>query len=188
MAAFKLHPGLSHPDLALPTLLLENLPAWLGLLGLAAIVSAEVSTADALLFMLATSLSQDLYRRFFRPEADEKQILKVARLAAVVGAVLGVSLAIFLPDVIAALKIFYSLLGICLFVPVLAGLVSDNTRPGEALAAIGTGIPIWILARFFRAELPPGTFFEPDLLGLLASFGAFLIARLYLRRASLARG
>lgn len=188
MAALRLHPGLSHPDLALPTLLLENLPAWLGLLGLAAIVSAEVSTADALLFMLATSLSQDLYRRFFHPAADDRQILKVARWAAVLGAVLGVSLAIFLPDVIAALRIFYSLLGICLFVPVLAGLLSDKTRPGEALAAIGTGIPVWILARVFRAELPPGTFFEPDLLGLLASFVAFLLARLVLRRAALARG
>lgn len=187
MAAAKLHPGLAHPDLALPTLLLESLPAWLGMLGLAAIVSAEVSTADALLFMLATSLSQDIYRRFFAPQADERRVLRVARLAAVAGALLGVGLAIFLPDVIAALRIFYSLLGICLFVPILFGLAGDRTRPAEALAAIGAGIPVWILARLLRGELPPGPFFDPDLLGILASLLGFLAARLAVRRVFLAK-
>jgi SSS family solute:Na+ symporter len=181
MAARLLHPELSHPDLALPTLLLENMPYWLGLLGLAAIVSAEVSTADALLFMLATSLSQDIYRRFFAPQADEKRVLTVARLAAVAGAVAGVGLAIFLPDVIAALRIFYSLLGICLFVPILFGLASAKTRPAEALAAVGAGIPVWLAARFLREHLPAGAFFAPDLLGLLASLLGFLTARFFFR-------
>jgi Na+/proline symporter len=36
---------------------------WVGALGLAAVFSAEVSAADAVLFMVATSLSQDLYKR-----------------------------------------------------------------------------------------------------------------------------
>lgn len=187
MAAAKLHPGLAHPDLALPTLLLESLPAWLGMLGLAAIVSAEVSTADALLFMLATSLSQDIYRRFFAPAADERRVLRVARLAAVAGALLGVGLAIFLPDVIAALRIFYSLLGICLFVPILFGLASERTHPAEALAAIGAGIPVWAFARLFREALPPGPFFNPDLLGILASLLGFLAARAAVRHVFLAK-
>ncbi|HNV01742.1 MAG TPA: hypothetical protein PLN93_02500 [Vicinamibacterales bacterium] len=38
---------------------------------LAAIFSAEVSTSDPVLFMLATSLSQDLYRRFVNPAASD---------------------------------------------------------------------------------------------------------------------
>lgn len=187
LAARQLHPGLAHPDLALPTLLAESLPPWLGLLGLAAIVSAEVSTADALLFMLATSLSQDLYRRFVNPRADERRILEVARLAAVAGGLLGVGLAVFLPDVISALRIFYSLLGICLCVPILFGLWSAETRPGEALTAIGLGVPVWIAARFLRAELPPGPLGDPDLLGLLASLAGFTIARIVLRTSFLAK-
>ena len=36
---------------------------------LAAVFSAEVSAADAVLFMLTTSLSQDLYKRFINPAA-----------------------------------------------------------------------------------------------------------------------
>ena len=50
-----------------------------GALGLAAVFSAEVSAADAVLFMLATSLSQDLYKRFVNPAATDRQVLTVAR-------------------------------------------------------------------------------------------------------------
>ena len=94
---------------------------------------------------------------------------------------MGVGLAIFLPDVIAALRIFYSLLGICLFVPILFGLASARTRPAEALSAVGLGIPVWLAARFLRADLPAGPFFDPDLLGLAASLLGFLTARFFLR-------
>ena len=69
MMARASNPNITHPNLVLPTLLAEQLPPWLGALGLAAIFSAEVSTCDAILFMLATSLSKDLYNRFVRPEA-----------------------------------------------------------------------------------------------------------------------
>ena len=44
------------PDLALPTVLVHDLPPAVGSLALAAVFSAEVSSADAVLFMLSTSL------------------------------------------------------------------------------------------------------------------------------------
>ena len=46
---------LASPDLALPTLFVEALPPVVGAVGLAALFSAEVSSADAILFMLSTS-------------------------------------------------------------------------------------------------------------------------------------
>ncbi len=81
-----------------------------------------MSTADAILFMLATSLSQDLYKRFLNREASDAQVLRVARGAAVTGGVLGVLLALVAQTIIGTLSFFYSVLGVCLFVPVLAGL------------------------------------------------------------------
>jgi SSS family solute:Na+ symporter len=48
-------PGLANPELALPRLTTEVLPPWLGGLALAALFAAEISTADAVLFMLSTS-------------------------------------------------------------------------------------------------------------------------------------
>src|SRR5690606_29212368 len=76
MSAAVLHPGLAERELALPTVLFAQLPPWLGALALSAVFSAEVSTCDAILFMLATSWSRDLYHRFLRPNATPGQVLR----------------------------------------------------------------------------------------------------------------
>ena len=70
LAAGTVYPALERPDLALPTILAAALPPSVGIIALAAVFSAEVSSADAVLFMLATSASRDLYRRFVRPAGD----------------------------------------------------------------------------------------------------------------------
>ncbi len=79
LAARTLHPDLPNRDLVLPTLLAESLPWLIGTVALAAVFSAEVSTCDAILFMLSTSLSQDLYKRFVNRQASDAQVLRVAR-------------------------------------------------------------------------------------------------------------
>ena len=140
MLARVLHPHLAHRELALPTVLMQDVPPLVGGLGLAAVVSAEISAADAVLFMLATSLSQDLYRGWLRPRATDREVLAAARGAAVAGGVLGVSLAIAASSVIGALSVFYTLLTVSLFVPVVAGLYWRRTGTPEALAAVGCGV------------------------------------------------
>jgi SSS family solute:Na+ symporter len=171
MAARALHPGLANPELALPTVLMQDLPPLLGSLGLAAVVSAEASSADAILFMLATSLSQDLYRGYFRPAATDAQVLRVARVAAVTGGTVGVLLAIVSPTVIGALSIFYSLLGVSLFVPVVAGLYVRRAGTPEALAAIAGGVAVMLAVRFATDGRGFGLV-SPALAGLVASAAA----------------
>jgi SSS family solute:Na+ symporter len=180
------HPELPNHELALPTVLMYELPLALGALGLAAIFSAEVSSADAILFMLATSLSQDLYRRFVHPGASDSLVLKVSRLAAVVGGVLGVTLAIVFSTVIEALSIFYSLLSVSLFVPVLAGVFSRRGGVPEALAAIGCGVSS-LLVVHLRTGGEGFGIWSPTLVGLVAAgvgFVLVLAARMRTRRKS----
>ena len=171
-------PELANPELALPTVLMAGLPVALGSLGLAAVFSAEISSADAILFMLSTSLSEDLYRRFLRRDASDAEILRVARIAAVVGGGLGVALAIVLPTVVGALTIFYTLLGVSLFVPVIAGLHSRRPGVPEALAAIAGGVTVVAVLRLTGASATG--FWNASTLGLLASavlFGGVFVAR-----------
>ncbi len=137
-----LHPGLDNREMALPMLLMHDLPPAVGALGLAALFSAEVSTCDAILFMLATSLSQDLYRRFVRPQATDADVLRAARAAAVAGGALGVGIAVVAPTVSDALTFFYTLLSVSLFVPVIAGLYVGRAGTPEALAAIAAGVAL----------------------------------------------
>jgi SSS family solute:Na+ symporter len=140
MIARAVEPALDNPELALPTLLNDVLPPAVGALGLAALFSAEVSSSDAILFMLATSLSQDLYRRYVDPDASDRQLLTVARRAAVTGGILGTGLAIVAASIASVLQLFYTLLTVSLFVPVLGGLYTRRVGPREAMGAIAGGV------------------------------------------------
>ncbi|MFM8356312.1 MAG: sodium:solute symporter [Gammaproteobacteria bacterium] len=174
MAARVLVPEVASPNLVLPTVLVEALPLWLSALALAAIFSAEVSTCDAILFMLSTSLSQDLYRRFLRPQASDAAVLRMARWAALLGAAAGVAIALVVPTFIGALSVFYTLLGVSLFVPVLAGLYLRGVGVPEALAAIAGGVT-FVLAQALRAEPGTALWDHPNVGGLVCAALALLL-------------
>lgn len=182
MIARSVSPDLPDQNLALPTLMLESLPPIVGALGLAAIFSAEVSSADAILFMLATSLSRDLYRRFVRPEASDAQVLRVARLAAVVGGTLGTVVAMFSDSIVDALRIFYTLLSVSLFVPVIVGLYVRRVRTPEAIASIGTGVTVAAVVQT-TAGAGGVAGLDPAMLGLGAALAAMLAAMVVTRNA-----
>ena len=139
------HPHLASADLALPVLLRSDLPPLVGALTLASVFAAEVSAADAVLFMLSTSLSQDLYRRFLAPDANDGQVVRVARWSAGIAAAAGLGMALVLPTVVDALKIFYSVLTVALFVPVVGALLWARPSSVEALAAMGVGLSVMLL-------------------------------------------
>ncbi|MEQ1729073.1 MAG: sodium:solute symporter family protein, partial [Vicinamibacterales bacterium] len=127
-------------NMALPMIFMQGLPPLAGAVALAAVFSAEVSAADAVLFMLTTSFSQDLYKRFVNPAADDTRVLLVARLATVVSGALGVWLALYFGDLVETLKIFYALLGVSLFVPIIAGLYVRRANADAAIAGIIGGV------------------------------------------------
>ncbi len=174
-------PELESQGLALPTLLIERIPVLVGGLGLAAIFSAEVSSADAILFMLATSLSKDLYQRFLRPGASDADVLRVARLAALFGGVLGVLIAVWFETIVGALSIFYSLLSVSLFVPVIAALHTRRAGAPEALAAIGAGVAVLLSVQLLSGGAGYGLW-NPTLIALVVSAAAFGLVFLFRRR------
>lgn len=129
-------PTLANSELALPMLLMKTLPLWLGGLLLGAIFSAELSAADAGLFMLTTSLSRDLYQAHIRPQADERQLMKVTRWTAVTCGCIAALVGTLLPTVISALTIFYTLLTAALLLPIVVGVYCAGIRGGAALATM----------------------------------------------------
>ncbi|MEQ1855843.1 MAG: sodium:solute symporter family protein, partial [Longimicrobiales bacterium] len=140
-------PDLADPQLALPTLLQEGVPAWVGALGVAAVFSAELSTCDAILFMVTTSVSQDMLRPMLKERAREVDLLGIARRAALVCGALAVGLAVAAPNMVVLLTIFYSLLTAGLAVPLIAGLYTDWAGPRHAIAAMVGGMVGLVSAR-----------------------------------------
>jgi SSS family solute:Na+ symporter len=168
-------PDLPATNLALPTVLAESLPPLVGAVALAAVFSAEVSAADASLFMLTTSLAQDLYKRFVRPSANDATVLTVARWATLVCGVIGVSIAWVSEDVSRTLMIPYTLLGVSLFVPIVAGLCVRRTSSAGALASIIAGVGVTLTLQFSTAGVGwHGV--TPALGGLAAAIAAWAIS------------
>jgi len=184
MSARVLHPDLPARELALPYLFMHDLPFWVGALGLAAVFSAEISAADAVLFMLATSLSQDLYKRFINPAAPDRQVLRVARIASVVGGVAAVVVALQSKTIVDALSVFYTLVGVSLFVPIVAGLYLRRPTAVDALTAVAGGVVAVVTAHLWSSGKPIGLF-TPAMLGLAAAAAAFAASGLLTRRHGL---
>ncbi len=141
-------PELASHELALPMVLMHGVPAVVGGIGLAAVFSAEVSSADAVLFMLTTSLSQDFYKRFVNRNATDVEMLRITRITAVIAGALGVIVALLAASVITALSIFYTLMGVGLFMPILGGLYVRRAQTRDAMAAIVTGIATVAIMQF----------------------------------------
>ena len=175
-------PSLPNHELALPMVLMYGVPPIIGSLGLAAVFSAEISAADAGLFMLTTSLSQDLYKRFLNPAADDRRLLAVTRGAAVACGSIAVLIAIVSPTIIGVIGLFYALLGVSLFVPILAGLYARRAGTPEAVAAIVAGVATMLAVQFTTDGRGIGRV-TPALAGILAASSGFAIVFLSRIRA-----
>jgi SSS family solute:Na+ symporter len=135
-------PSLDNRELAMPMLLTQSLPIWLGGLLLGAIFAAEVSSADAVLFMLSTSLSKDLYKTFINPAADDRRLMVAARTTAVICGLLGAGLGILFETVISALTVFYTLLSAALLLPLIAGLYTRRVKSRSAIATMLVSVAV----------------------------------------------
>jgi SSS family solute:Na+ symporter len=146
LCAFAALPHLANAELALPEAMKALLPKWLGVWTLASIFSAELSATDAILFMLSTSLAVDLYKTFLNPEVSQEKLLRVSRGVLVGAGIAGIVLAALLPSIIAAVSIFYGLIAVALFVPVLAGLYLRRIMSAAALCSIFAALAATLVA------------------------------------------
>ena len=148
MVARQAFPDLANPELALPMVLRELLPWWLGALLLGAVFSAELSAGDAVLFMLSTSLGKDLYKSVINPAATEDQLLRVTRMTSIAAGILGTLFAIALPDVESALRSFYGLLTVVLLTPLVAGLYFRFPTSFAALVTMTVSVGATVAIQF----------------------------------------
>jgi SSS family solute:Na+ symporter len=143
---------------------------------MASIFSAELSATGTILFMLSTSLAVDLHKTFLNPTISERRLLTANRFSSVIAGVSGILLAIRLPSILAAVQIFYGLLSVSLFVPVIAGLYSRRVMSRAALASIFAAIASMLAA--MRLTQDHGWWLlSPQAIGILAAAVVMLAFR-----------
>jgi SSS family solute:Na+ symporter len=148
MAAAAVVPTLTERELALPVVMKECMPFWASALALAAIFSAEISAADAVLYMITSAFTKDLYKGFINPDISDEVLLKKSRIVTFVAGGLGIGMAILLPNIITALSIFYSLMSVSLTAPLLFGLFSKRPSTTAAFSSAIAGIIVTVFLQF----------------------------------------
>lgn len=148
MCTFALFPHLTVQDLALPTAMKELLPFWVSAIALAAVFAAEISTADTVLYMLTTSFTNDIYKTFIKPKTNDIELLKMSRYVTFASGILGVGMALLLPNIITALSIFYTLMSVSLTAPLLFGIFSNRPTAAAASVSAISGVALTIILTF----------------------------------------
>jgi Na+/proline symporter len=120
----------------------HGLPALMGALLLGAVFAKVVSTASNFLFSPATNLVNDIYVRYIRPEASNKQVLIVSRLAVALLGCWALYQAIYAPSILEKMLWAYTIYSAALTPVILAAFYSKRVTAWGAVAAILAGTVI----------------------------------------------
>ena len=130
-------------DKVLPHFIVNKLPVGIAGLLIAAIFAAAMSSMDTSLNSSATLWLCDIHKRYLRPQAGEKESMKVLHLATLVFGVAGTLTAIAMIRVKSALDAWWTLQGIFtggvlgLF---LLGIISKRAKNPQAVFSVLVGI------------------------------------------------
>ena len=176
VATFSKFPDLTRPDLALPAAMKNMMPFFAGSIALAAIFAAEVSTADTVLYMLAGSLTNDIYKRFFNPDISDSKLLTLSRITTVICGIIGVILALKLESIISALTIFYSLMSVSLSAPLIFGLFTKRASNFGAVLSALIGIGVTLFVNFNGNLNLFGLVLNSSTCGIISSFIVMMLS------------
>jgi solute:Na+ symporter, SSS family len=117
----------------------HGLPALMGALLLGAVFAKVISTASNYLFSPATNLINDVFVRYIAPEASNKRVLIVSRLAVVLLGCWALYQAIYAQSILEKMLWAYTIYSAALTPVVLAAFYSKRVTAWGAVAAIGVG-------------------------------------------------
>lgn len=175
--------GIENPQLIFVRMVGAIFPTFLGTFVLCAIIGATITHADSQILVLASTLTEDFYKRIFRKKATSKELLIVSRLSILFVAALSYLVAYNPPSSIFVL-VEYAWFGLgSAFGPlVVFALYSKSANKYGAYAGVISGgliAAVWPLVNdYFHLSIPT----------LIPGFGVsslliFLVSKLSQKRA-----
>ncbi len=181
--AHTLPAAITKGDQVFPYFIAHEIPVGIKGLIIAAILAASMSTIDSALNCSATVLFVDYYKKFFRPEATEKESVAFLRLMTVVWGLLGIAFALLMIRAKSALDIWWQIAGIFgggilgLF---LLAITNVRLTLKQGLLSVGFSILVIVWGTFFR-DLPAHLSWlecrmDPIIIGAVGTAGMIVIA------------
>jgi SSS family solute:Na+ symporter len=147
-------------DKVLPHFIVNKLPVGLAGLLIAAIFAAAMSSMDTSLNSSATLYLCDIHKRYFRPEAGDREAMRVLHIATLVVGIAGTMTALAMLRVKSALDAWWNLQGIFtggmlgLF---LLGLISRRAKNPQAIFAVIVGVLLILWLSLSPSNLWPAS-------------------------------
>jgi SSS family solute:Na+ symporter len=161
------------PEIGLPMLLSNILPA--GLLGLmmAAYFSAILSTADSCLMAASGNFTTDLLPASVN--ANPKRMLRASQITTLLLGILALAIALYLESVLELMLLSYAFMVSGLLVPLVAGLFFKQSSAFASIVSMITGGGLTLFLTLMNYDLVYG--FDPIIFGLTASLISFIILK-----------
>ncbi len=160
------------PEMGLPILLSQVLPAGLMGLMMSAYFSAVLSTADSCMMAASGNLTSDILGKKLASYGEAKT-LRVSQLLTLVIGVLALVIASQMTNVLDLMIYSYAFMVSGLLVPLVAGLFWGKRNWVAALAAMIGGGGLTATLSILKVDLPLGL--DPNFFGLLLSLGLFVL-------------
>ena len=144
----KLYPSLETPSNVIFQTAVDYLPLAFGALVMCACMAFIVTTADSYLLSSATNLTNDIYAKYIRKDATDKQKMLVLRVTIVVFSAIAVALTLYFPTVLALQMTAYTMYGAAITPAILFALFSKKVTPAAGIAGIlvgGLATIVWTL-------------------------------------------
>ncbi|MEX0995751.1 MAG: sodium:solute symporter family protein [Flavobacteriaceae bacterium] len=159
------------PEIGLPLLLKNILPAGLMGLMMAAYFSAIMSTADSCLLASSGNFITDILGL----KEDNPKAILISQIITFIIGLTAVLIASYMTSVLDLMLLSYAFMVSGLLVPVLGMLWSKKKKPIAALSAMLSGGFSTLLLTFLEIEIPFG--FDPILIGVLISVFLYLLIK-----------
>jgi SSS family solute:Na+ symporter/sodium/proline symporter len=160
----------------------NGLPALMGALLLGAVFAKVISTASNYLFSPATNLINDVFVRYISPNASNKRVMIVSRLAVVLLGIWALFQAIYAPSILAKMLWAYTIYSAALTPVVLAAFYSKRVTAWGAVAAIAAGTVVTLAwdVPGVKALFPP-TIAQRDAIfpALIVAVAALVVVSLF---------
>jgi SSS family solute:Na+ symporter len=170
------------PEMALPSTVLNlNSPVVGGLI-IAALMSAVMSSADSILNSATAIFVKDLYEEYLsKKRGTTERGLLLARASSLSIGILGIVLALILPNIIDLLLLTYNLWAPGIILPVVVGIFSKN-RSQSLNSLIFVTMLVSTGATIVYMTTAHSKIMQPSVFGVLVSAIVFAVGRSILNR------
>jgi Na+/proline symporter len=135
-------------------LALAHTPPLVGALLVATILAVIVSTADSYLLSSSSALLRDVYQRFVAPQADERQLLRMARVLVFVCTLVALAMAFAGEGFFRVAFFAYTIYGVGITPVLLAALFWRRATPAGAIGSMLTGMATVIVWESLSLSAP----------------------------------